>query len=127
MKITLSQSRVEQAHYCFAGDNMVQSLKIVPRLLSEVRTGIKTHTIRWREQEIVSGAMIYVNASDTSDTARVMVTKVKKMPLSAVAGYLDKRDAWPDKVLLAGMREHYPDIELDSEVDVIHHLASAND
>ncbi|MFB9085256.1 hypothetical protein ACFFW8_04970 [Erwinia tracheiphila] len=29
---------------------------------------------------------------------------------------------WPDAELLEGMREHYPRIEMDSEVVVIHHL-----
>ena len=99
----------------------MQSLEIVPRLLPDVRTGKKRHTIRWRERTIVPGPMRYVNAQNADDTLVVQVTAVKTMLLFAVAGYLGKEEEWPDSVLLAGMREHYPDIQLDSEVDVIRH------
>ncbi|MCT4706584.1 hypothetical protein MUA04_24825 [Enterobacteriaceae bacterium H11S18] len=101
----------------------MQSLEIVPRLLPEVRSGSKRHTIRWRERSIVPGLMRYVNAEDASDTLSVWVTKVETMPLDAVANYLGKTTEWPDAVLLQGMREHYPEIQLQSEVEVIHHLA----
>ncbi|KGT96049.1 hypothetical protein NG99_00635 [Erwinia typographi] len=99
----------------------MQSLDIVPRLLPEVRSGRKRHTIRWRERKILPGLMRYVNAENASDTLVVRVTEVKTMPLFSVALYLDMSEEWPDKVLLDGMRKHYPDIRLDSEVDVIHH------
>lgn len=104
----------------------MQSLKIVSRLLPEVRSGLKTHTIRWREKKIVTGPMLYVNASDVSDKILVLVTKVEKMPLSAVAFYLGKQNEWTDDGLLLGMREHYPEIELDSIVDIIHHITSGS-
>lgn len=99
----------------------MQSLEIVPRLIPDVRNGKKRHTIRWRERRIVPGPMRYVNAQNANDTLVVQVTAVNTMPLSAVAGYLGLEEAWPDSVLLEGMREHYPEIQLDSEVDVIHH------
>lgn len=104
----------------------MQSLKIVPRLLPEIQSGLKTHTIRWREKKIVPGPMLYVNASDVSDKILVLVTKVEKMPLSAVAFYLGKQNEWTDDGLLLGMREHYPEIELDSVVDIIHHITSGS-
>ncbi len=99
----------------------MQSLTIVSRLLPEVRSGQKRHTIRWRERAIVPGPMLYISTENASDQVMVQVTEVRPMPLSAVASWLNKSDEWPDAVLLAGMREHYPDIELDSEVEVIHH------
>lgn len=101
----------------------MQSLEIVSRLLPEVRSGKKQHTIRWRENKIIPGPMQYVNVDDRSDTLVVQVTEVKTMPLCSVARYLGRLDEWPDEVLLSGMREHYPDIRLDSQVAVIHHLA----
>lgn len=100
----------------------MQNLKIVPRLLPDVRAGRKLHTIRWREREIVPGPMLYVNVLDASDTVMVSVTRVERMPLSDVAARLGKRKEWSDAELLEGMREHYPSIEMDSEVVVIHHL-----
>lgn len=100
----------------------LQKLKIVPRLLPDVRAGRKLHTIRWREREIVPGPMLYENAQDASDTVMVCVTHVEKMPLSVVAARLNKSEEWPDAEMLEGMREHYPSIKMDSEVVVIHHL-----
>jgi len=99
----------------------MQTLNIVPRLLPDVRAGKKQHTLRWREHKIVPGPMRYLNVQNIDDTLVVRVTAVKTMPLSAVARYPGKEEEWPDPVLLAGRREHYPDIQLDSEVDVIHH------
>lgn len=100
----------------------MQNLEIVPRLLPDVRAGRKLHTIRWREREIVPGPMLYVNVRDASDTVMVWVTRVERMPLSDVAAKLGKSTDWTDAELLEGMREHYPRIEMDSEVVVIHHL-----
>lgn len=101
----------------------LQNLQIVPRLLPDVRAGRKLHTIRWRERKIVPGPMLYVNVQDTSDTVMVWVTHIEKMPLSDVAARLGKSTEWPDAIMLEGMREHYPRIELDSEVAVIHHVS----
>lgn len=103
----------------------MQNLKIVPRLLPDVRAGRKLHTIRWREREIVPGPMLYVNAQDAFDSVMVCVMHVEKMPLSDVAARLGKSAKWPDAELLEGMREHYPSIEMDSEVTLIHHLPPA--
>lgn len=105
----------------------MQSLEIVPRLLPDVRNGKKQHTIRWRERKIVPGPMRYVNTQNAEDTVVVQVTMVITMPLSAVAEYLGKEEEWPDPVLLEGMREHYPDIQLDSEVDVIRHSSRVSE
>jgi len=43
------------------------------------------------------------------------------MPLALAAPYLGSSEEWPDEVMLAGMREHYPDIELSDVVQVIEH------
>ena len=103
----------------------LQNLEIVPRLLPDVRAGRKRHTIRYQEREIVPGPMLYVNAQDAFDTVMVCVTHVEKMQLFDVAASLGKNAEWPDAELLEGMREHYPCIEMESEVAVIHHLPTA--
>ena len=41
------------------------------------------------------------------------------MPLSDAASFVGKADEWPDQVMLDGMREHYPEIEILSMVQVI--------
>ncbi|EMH4161171.1 hypothetical protein RJ498_000370 [Pluralibacter gergoviae] len=101
----------------------MQRLLIVPRLMPEVRAGKKRHTIRWQEAAIHPGPLLYINTACPDDVVRVTVTHVITLPLSRVAAHLDKTDAWPDSVLLEGMREHYPAIELNSLVEVIHHSA----
>lgn len=101
----------------------MQSLDSVPRLMADLRAGRKRYTIRWQEAPVRPGPLRYVNSSDAVDTVTVCVTRVITLPLSAVAAFLNKADEWPDQVLLAGMREHYPDIELGSQVEVIFHSA----
>jgi hypothetical protein len=41
------------------------------------------------------------------------------MPLCDAASFVGREEDWPDSVMLAGMREHYPEIELTSIVQVI--------
>ncbi|MBY4890687.1 ASCH domain-containing protein [Pantoea sp. DY-15] len=91
-------------------------------MLSYVRSGLKSHTIRWHDKEIIPGPMLQVNASDSSWTVLVIVTEVKEMSLSSVATYLGKQSEWTEDVLLLGMREHYPENELNFMVGTIHHI-----
>lgn len=99
----------------------MQRLEVVARLFPQVLSGEKTSTIRWREATIVPGPMMYVCQDDPHRTAIVEVTRCTPMPLREVASFLDKTDVWPDDVMLAGMREHYPTIGLSDRVDVIEH------
>ena len=104
----------------------MQSLKVVDRLFGAILRGEKTHTIRWREPRIVPGPMTYVCNGNPSRTVVVMVTRCTDVPLSAAAAQVGKQDVWPDAVLLAGMREHYPAIELTEIVQVIEHEPCAD-
>jgi hypothetical protein len=106
------------------GEEM-QQLTLVPRLVPDVRSGAKTSTIRWQEVDIVTGPLKLVNEQDAGDTVIVWVTKIETLRLSEVAVRLGKEAEWPDAVLLAGMREHYPAIRLSSEVQLITHLTPA--
>lgn len=100
-----------------------QELQVVARLFPSVVSGAKRSTIRWREAEIRPGLMRYVCADDPSQTAVVRVVRVTSMPLAAAAGYLGTEDEWPPPAMLAGMREHYPQIELHDIVQIIEHLS----
>jgi hypothetical protein len=100
----------------------MQSLKVVGRLFPLVLNGEKTHTIRWRETRIHPGPMRYVSTGDPRKTVVVLVTRCTDVPLSQAAALVGKQDVWPDAIMLSGMREHYPDIELDDIVQVIEHL-----
>lgn len=71
------------------------------------------------------GPMLYVSVQDLFDTVMMCVTQVEKMTLYDVAARPGKSAEWPDAELLEGMREHYPSIEMDSEVTVIHPLSHA--
>jgi len=103
----------------------MQSLGVVPRLFPEIVSGRKTSTIRWRERRMTPGPMMYVCDGDPALTALVLVTKVTTMRLREAARYLGREDDWPDAVMLEGMREHYPSISLDDEVEVVEHLTPA--
>jgi hypothetical protein len=100
----------------------MQSLKIVDRLFPLVLNGEKTHTIRWRETRIRPGPMCYVCDGDPEKTVVVLVTRCTDVPLAQAAALVGKQDIWPDPIMLSGMREHYPDIELDDIVQVVEHL-----
>lgn len=65
------------------------------------------------------GPMLYVNAQDAFDSLMVCVTHVEILPLSDVVARPGKIAGCPDAKLLEGMREHYPSIEMNSEVVAI--------
>ena len=100
----------------------MQQLAVVARLFPLIVSGEKTSTIRWRETKIEPGPMTYFCESDPAKRAVVLVTRCKCMPLAEVATFLGRADEWPDDVMLEGMREHYPEIELTDVVQVIEHL-----
>ena len=99
----------------------LQTLGVVGRLFPLVVSGEKTSTIRFREARIVPGPMRYVCDDDASKSVVVNVVKCTDMPLAEVATYLGKTAEWPDDVMLNGMREHYPEIEMTDIVQVIEH------
>jgi len=103
----------------------MQTLTLVPRLVPDVRSGVKTSTIRWQEGDVVTGPLKLVNQEDATDTVIVWVTRIETLRLNHIAARLGKEAEWPDAVLLAGMREHYPEISLSSEVQMITHLTPA--
>lgn len=97
----------------------IQSLAVVERLFPLIVSGEKTSTIRWGEQHITLGPLMFFCTEDPSLTVQVIVTRCSKMRLSDVAAFVGRSDEWPDKIMLAGMQEHYPDIALSSLVQVI--------
>ena len=97
----------------------LQTLDVVERLFPEILRGEKTSTIRWRERRIAPGPMKFVCEGHPDKTVLVEVFRCTDMPLSQAAAFVGRADEWPDDVMLAGMREHYPDIQLSSTVQVI--------
>lgn len=97
----------------------IQTLSIVDRLFPEVLKGLKTSTIRWRETRVVPGQLRFICDQDPSQTTVVEVWRCTDMPLSDAAEFLGKSHDWPPDVMVSGMREHYPKIELTSTVQVI--------
>ena len=100
----------------------MQSLIVVERLFPLILSGEKTSTVRWQETSIIPGYMTYICDTDPDSTALVWVTTCTDLPLSEVAAFLGKETEWPDAILLEGMREHYPNIELTDRVQVVEHL-----
>lgn len=103
----------------------IQSLVVVKRLFPQVLSGEKTSTIRWRERRIVPGQLKFICNESPELTVLVEVHRSTDMPLSAAAAFVGRTDDWPDEVMLNGMREHYPDIQMSSTVQVIEFSLSA--
>ena len=99
-----------------------QQLGVVARLFPDIMSGAKTSTIRWNEGPIAPGLMRYVCDEAPHTSMVVLVTSCTTMPLSKAATFLGRETDWPPPVMLEGMREHYPDIELSDVVVVIEHL-----
>lgn len=77
----------------------MQSFKIVLRLLPEVRSGLKTHTLRWREKQLVPGPMLYVNASDgLTDLLHLME---RRIPFREPAGNIFAPAEFPEPLIFA--------------------------
>lgn len=97
----------------------IQLLGVVDRLYPQILSGEKTSTIRWRERYIVPGPMKFINDDDPTQTVEVEVYRCTDMPLSEAASFVGKADEWPNEIMLEGMREHYPEIQLSCIVQVI--------
>ena len=97
----------------------IQTLGVVARLFPEILSGEKTSTIRWKEPHIEVGPMRFICDEDPCRTVVVEVFRCTDMPLSEAASFVGKADEWPNHIMLEGMREHYPKIQLSSIVQVI--------
>ena len=100
----------------------MQKLSIADRLFPLLLSGEKTSTIRFNEQRIHTGPMIYWREGDINETVVVWVNRCTDMPLSDAAAYLKRVDDWPEDVMLNGMREFYPNIEMSDTVQIIEHF-----
>ncbi len=96
-----------------------QALGVVDRLFLQILSGEKTSTIRWQERHIVLGTLKFICDVNSSQTVDVEVFRCTDMPLSEAASFVGRADDWPGEIMLEGMREHYPDIQLSSIVQVI--------
>jgi hypothetical protein len=103
----------------------IQILGVVERLFPHILSGEKTSTIRWQERHIVTGSIKFVSDGNPSQCVEVEVFRCTNMSLSEAASFVGKADEWTDKIMLEGMREHYPDIQLTSIVQVIEYKPPA--
>lgn len=60
-----------------------------------------------------------------SRTLIVWVTKVTLLPLKDAAQFLGREKEWPSDVMLDGMREHYSEISLADQVEIVEYLSPA--
>ena len=99
-----------------------QILGVVPRLWPELQSGDKRSTIRWSEPDVTLGRLRFVCDGSPLLTFDVRVWRVTKLALSDAAGFLGKAKEWPPEVMLNGMQEHYPEVQLQDVVQVIEFL-----
>ncbi len=65
------------------------------------------------------GPMLFIHHEDPDHQVVVNVTKCTDLRLSDAAALIGREEEWPDAVMLKGMRAIYPEIQLDSIVQVI--------
>jgi len=98
----------------------IQRLELVDRLFRPLFTGEKRSTLRWRkEKKVGEGFLVYEASKNPRWHVLVWVTKISSGPLSSFASAYDMT---PEQ-LLASMRTHYPNIEMNSDVDLVEHLS----
>ena len=97
----------------------IQTLGVVDRLFPLIFSGEKTSTIRWGERSIVPGRLKFICDGEPGKFVEVEVFRCTEMPLSDAASFVGRANEWPDDVMLEGMREHYPEIQLSSIVQVV--------
>lgn len=96
-----------------------QCLGVVGRLYPLILSGEKTSTIRYREPRVFPGPLTFFNQEDPIQSVDVRAIRCTEMLLSEAARFVGREDEWPDQTMLDGVREHYPDIELTSVVQII--------
>jgi hypothetical protein len=101
----------------------VQKLDVVERLFPLVISGEKTCTVRFQERRMRIGPMVYWCDGSSDKTVVVWVKRCTDLPLVKAAEFLGKTEEWPEKVMLDGMRVHYPGIQLTDTVQVVEHYS----
>ncbi|MGR2707631.1 hypothetical protein B7453_18445 [Pseudomonas sp. IB20] len=99
----------------------MQTLRIVPRLFPALLEGSKGSTIRFGESHIEPGYLRYECEHNPGKATVVWVTRCTYMPLNKAAAFCGMEEEWPPMLMLKGMREHYPLIQLSDMVQVVEH------
>lgn len=97
----------------------IQRLELVDRRFPALLSGEKRDTIRWNEGHIEPGYLIYYASDNSRWKTMVWVTATRYTTLASLAPVA----AQAPEELLAVMRRHYPNIELDTEVLFVEHLS----
>lgn len=102
--------------------NNIQRLELVDRLFDDVFSGKKRNTKRYKDRKIAEGYLLYEASENKNLRALVWVTKVETMPLSQVKEKVEEEKNTSLDDLLSRMRSHYPEISLDTKIEVVMHL-----
>ncbi len=103
---------------------MTQMLELVARRWDDLLQGRKLDTIRLNEGRIEPGFMVYEVVPERDQHCVVYVTDTMDIPLREVLLHTLDTERKPNETeLLNKMREHYPDIELDTVVHYVKHLS----
>lgn len=102
--------------------NDVQRLELVDRLFDDIFSGKKKNTKRYKDKKITEGYLLYEASENNQLRALVWVTNVETMPLFEVVKRVEEERNTSVDDLLRRMRSHYPDISLDTRIEVVMHL-----
>lgn len=102
--------------------NQVQRLELVDVLFDDVFSGKKKNTKRYNEKEVNEGYLLYEASEDYNLKALVWVTDVESMMLSEVIEKIEEEKHRSLDDLLQRMRSHYPEINLNTKIEVLRHI-----
>lgn len=96
----------------------IQKLELADSLFPELLAEQKTKTLRWEDNEIKPGYMLYYSYDNPQWQALVWVTDVQKAPLSEFSSSYD----FTPEELHQQMLRHYTDIPIDASCFLVKHL-----
>lgn len=102
--------------------DQIQRLELVDRLFDDVFSGKKRNTKRYKDKAIQEGHLLYEASEDPQLKALVWVTGVEPMLLSEVKKKVEDEKSASLDDLLRRMRSHYPEINLDTQIEVVKHM-----
>lgn len=102
----------------------LQTLELVDSLFEQLFSGRKLNTKRYGETPMKPGFLVFEASDDTTLKALVWVHDVVSgVRLGDVVDCIPEDIGRDRDELLRRMRSHYPDIGMDSPIEVVRHLS----
>lgn len=106
--------------YFFPDANAARIVRFNQRYYEDVRTGLKSSTVRWNDPIAVGPALLVFEGHPNHATLQGNVLKVESFPLADLTPSRARLSEGSDmSAFRASLREHYPEMPNDAVVDVV--------